>query len=158
MTYQIREASLEDFEQVKRLRYICLNGDNRFTYENNISRLGLLNAVCTFNESTVVGFITTLMPPRNLRSTDIWDRLRPYVGFVGVLPEFREKGICTSLLNTVCATIRQYFPEEKYLNLQCKEHLEDFYSKRGFLKVPMEEVREEIGIRARVPVFRFTLG
>lgn len=158
MAFSVRVAEARDYEQVSRLTDVCLNGNARHAYERNIFSNGCLNAVCAREEDgLVVGFITVLLPPAASASPEIWNRLRPYVGFVGVIPEFRRKGLCRDLLGSAVVTIRRHFPEEECLSLQCREHLEDFYLNLGFRKVPDKEVMTRYGTEPTIPVFQFRL-
>lgn len=154
--FKIRGGVREDIEQVKMLVDTCLCEGNKYRYENNIFYPSdTVNSVAiNIVDNRIVGYITALRPPGDPRSEVIWKRLRPYIGFVGVLPEARYNGIATTLLKSVSNSMARHYPGSNFIYLECKEKLVSFYERRGYSLVDPNLVKEEFGVLPKGPLLR----
>lgn len=84
-----------------------------YHYERNIELAGCLNLVAE-ERGEVIGFISVLLTRWNPGGEWVWERLAPYVGFVGVLPARQREGIGESLLRSAIREVAIRCSEEPW--------------------------------------------
>jgi ribosomal protein S18 acetylase RimI-like enzyme len=138
----IRNANMNDWGAAN-LIHKSAYPDDFYTYANNIRASGTINLVAVI-ENKVVGYITTLVNPPTPDGKAMWMRMRPYIGYVGVLPDYRGLGIAKELVREGSRRALQY-TGEGYIYLEAEEENETaqrLYERLGFEAVPPEILRE----------------
>lgn len=74
----------------------------------------------------------------------LWERIRPYIGFIGIHPVHQKNGIGSVLLTHTCAFVFQTTSFSS-LYLECEESLVPFYRKNGFNAMLPEMVERLFG-------------
>lgn len=151
LVWTTRYAGVGDIEQARELVHRVLPEDHRVDYARNIGMLGTVSLVVTCN-GRVVGFLSALTNPKRPPS-DFWDHFMPYIGFVGVLPEYQRRGVGTELLASACIVLfSNALTASVYLN--CTADLDSYYESRGFERVPADEIAQRYGKTVSVSTFR----
>ncbi len=150
LVWETRHASLGDIDQAREIVRRVLP-DHRVDYSENIGLPGRVSLVVTCN-GRVVGFLSALTMPKSPPS-DFWDHFMPYIGFVGVLPEYQRRGVGTELLASACIVL---FSNALMANvcLNCTTDLDGYYESRGFERVPADEIVQRYGKPVSVSTFR----
>lgn len=155
MTLEIREARRDDIPAVGELRKECLGANEYALYENNIGRPRLLNLVAT-DDARICGFITVLETVRDPGGAAMWQRVAPYVGFVGVRERDRRRGIATRLMQEAKRLLHERGAGD-WLYLECNEDLIPLYTKEGFVQMDSDDAQGAFGLRPKAVFFRFPL-
>lgn len=144
---EIRNATLADYEDAMRIRKECLGSNEYALYERNIGEQNIFNLVASI-DGQVVGFISVLEVSFEPKGRAVWQRLFPYIGFVGVLEIFRRRGVCSELLEVT----KQRFRENNFrgsIFLECSSELREIYEKSGFVVLHPDVVERMIGLRPK---------
>lgn len=142
VTITIRIANMNDWGAANLIHKSAYPNDS-YTYADNIRASGTINLVAV-KENQVVGYITALVNPPTPDGRAMWMRMRPYIGYVGVLPYHRGLGIAKELVREAARRSLQY-TGEYYIYLETEEKNETaqrLYEKLGFEVVPAEILRE----------------
>ena len=153
MSPTIRSAEPGDVEQAGQICHRVLSEKKPYNYELNIGLEGCLNLVAE-KDGTVIGFITVLVHRWDPAGRHLWQRLAPYLAFVGVLPEYQGHGIGTSLVRAALRETALRCPGEPRMFL---EHAPDnrarrLYGRLGFRTLSAHEVFSLTGLTAKGPV------
>lgn len=143
----IRIAEHFDKQKVRDLQQSCLPDYTYTSYANNIGATRCLNLVDVEGDA-VVGFVSVLMDAADPGRADVWARLGPYVGFVGVLSNFRRSGRCRHLIDHACVLLKDRGVEGP-LYLECSHDLVALYQRAGFNVIGRLSVRRLIGLKPK---------
>jgi len=136
-TYLIRQASEEDLVSVMNINRVCLPENYSFFFFRTI----LQNYPKTFLVAEADGKIVGYVMCRVERILSKFDRFRfkraGHVISIAVLPEYRNRGIASSLLGKAIDLLRdEYGCEEVFLEVRVSNlPAISLYEKLGFLKV-----------------------
>jgi ribosomal protein S18 acetylase RimI-like enzyme len=160
MATTIRPAEAKDREAAGFVCSRVLAEDPPYQYELNIGVPECLNLVAE-EEGSVVAYATTVLTRWNPQGRFLWERVAPYLAFVGVLPEKQRKGIGGLLLRSTISEIALRCPGEPLLFLE--HHRQNPTAKRlfesvGFRNMSGEEVFSMAGLHPRSAVMCFELG
>ncbi len=149
----IRLAEPGDIEQAGEICRRVLSEKKPFNYELNIGVDGCLNLVAE-KDGAVVGFITVLLRRWDPAGRHLWQRLAPYLAFIGVLPEYQGHGIGRSLMRAALQEAASRCPGEPRMFL---EHAPDnrarrLYQRLGFRTLSADEVFSLTRLTAKGPV------
>jgi ribosomal protein S18 acetylase RimI-like enzyme len=151
LVWETRHAGAGDIDQARELVRRVLPDDHRVDYSRNIGLSGTVSLVVTCNDC-VVGFLSALTTPKSPPS-DFWDHFMPYIGFVGVLPEYQGLGIGTELLTSArILLLSNALFASVYLN--CTADLDGYYESLGFERVSADEIAQRYGKPVSVSTFR----
>lgn len=150
MTLVIRAAAPADIPANMAIQAVLFPEDKQH-YAENVHYPNTLNFVAVLDGS-IVGFTSALIDASDPRGNTFWRRARPYIAFVGVLPEHQHKGVGSKLLSAVCEAI---FRSPWYLEalLECDRDQAAFYERHGFQEIDRTEVDRIWGanLAMRVP-------
>lgn len=150
----IREATIDDVNAVEWLQKQLLPDYHKFNYAQNIGVPGCANLVALV-DGGVVGFISVLLVVSDPTADQLWCRLAPYVGFVGVLQKFQRKGFCRMLLNKIFDQLSAE-GRESVLYLECTPDKSSVYEKIGFERIDGDFVQKNWGLKPKACVMRFS--
>lgn len=141
----IRDALAADREAVNSIHRAEYPSDS-CCYANNIGLPGTVNLVAV-KGGEVAGFISVLINQPNLQGRYLWERMRPYIGFLIVSERNRRAGIGTGL---VAQASRRAFGATGagWIYLECRnenEKAQKLYEKMGFEHLSAERVEKEFG-------------
>lgn len=140
----VRRAMLTDVPAIRWLQEKVLPPRHPYHYEQNIGSPNCENLVASV-DGDVIGYISVLMTINNPAGPDLWHRLAPYVGFVGVFPEHQRKGVCRALLQGVLKELQaEGRPETIYL--ECSSDNSDIFEKLGFKRLNNGFVQRTWGV------------
>ncbi|GGA02880.1 GNAT family N-acetyltransferase [Dyella caseinilytica] len=149
----IRDAQDHDKYSCSNIVRAVLNDKHWQPYENNIGYGGTLNLVAIQNEQ-VVGFATTLLPPLpSFKPRGMYDVLRPYIGFVGRLPQDKGQSIGMSLVEEVCQRLLEKGAHRNVF-LECENGLKTYYERLGFRYIGPEKVASEHNVQVARGLYR----
>ena len=152
---EIRQATLTDIPAAQEIRERTLPAEHQYRYERNIRSPGCLNFVaCT--DGHTVGYISVLKRASDPAGAAMWQRLGPYVGFVGVLPEYRRQGICRQLVEASVGQLRSSGLGGD-LYLECDPTLCPLYERLGFVVVDADVMEQAVGLRPKADVMKLAL-
>ena len=146
----IRLATIDDYQGADEVQRITLPGNDSYTYANNLHCKTAANFVAVEDER-IVGFITILTNEPKPDGKYLWERLRPYVGFVGVLPEFERQDIGTQLMRTGANAVLSHTRQRLWL--ECDEDNRPFYEKIGCVSSTPEAIQQAYGFLPKGPVY-----
>ena len=154
----IRPAEAKDTEHAAVICRRVLADKLPYNYELNIGTEGCLNLVAE-DEDRVVGYLTMLVKRWDPRGRHLWQRLVPYIAFVGVLPERQRQGIGAALLRDAIREAARLCPLEPRLFLEHAPHnmASRLYQRIGFRALSADEVRQLAGLNVSSPVMCFPL-
>ncbi len=154
----IRPAELKDMEGAAAICRRVLAEKLPYNYELNIGTDGCLNLVAE-DEGRVVGYLTMLVKRWDPRGRHLWQRLAPYIAFVGVLPERQGQGIGGALLQDAIHEAARLCPLEPRLFLEHapRNIASRLYQRVGFRALSADEVRRLAGLNVKSPVMCFAL-
>lgn len=155
----IRLAERRDVEGAGKICGRVLSGKLPYQYELNIGVEGCLNLVAE-EDGQVIGYATVLLRRWDARGRYLWQRVAPYLAFIGVLPERQGRGVGELLLRGVLRESALRCPGEPHLFL---EHTPDnraarLYERVGFRAMSRDEVFRLTGLDPRGPVQCFALA
>jgi len=154
----IRAAETEDMEGAGLICRRVLADKLPFNYELNIGVEGCVNLVAD-EGGRVVGYLTMLVRRWDPRGRHLWQRLAPYVAFVGVLPDWQRQGIGGALLRAAIQQAVRLCPGESHLFL---EHAPGniasrLYQRLGFRAISAAELEQLAGLHVETPVMSYPL-
>lgn len=155
----IRPATAADLEGAAVICSRVLAEKLPYNYELNIGTDGCLNLVAD-DAGRVVGYITVLLRRWDPHGRRLWQRLAPYLAFVGVLPERQGQGIGAALVRAAIAEIRLRCPQEPRLFLEHAptNRARRLYERLGFRTLTADEIFQLSGLPARGPVMCLDLA
>lgn len=150
--FYIRQAAIEDRSEIRVLQTTLFPGPHPYSYEMNIGCWDTHNFVA-LSEQKVVGYISTLVSGPDQNEPHLWQRMKPYLAFMGVLPEFQGRRIGTALLHQAVGRVFMV-TAAPYFYLECDEKPAGFYLKTGWEQMGPEEVHREFGLTPKDQVWR----
>lgn len=150
---EIRAASPDDFQGASAVQHAVIPDGHPYEYARNILCPGTVNLVAIHN-GAVVGFISVLLGGLNPNGHNLWERLRPYLAFVGVLPELQGQHVGAELIR--CALQISDPHATSGMWLECPESAAQFYEKVGFVQVAPDVVQQHTGLPPKGLVYRLT--
>ena len=155
----IRLAEARDVEGAGAICGRVLSGKLPYQYELNIGLEGCMNLVAE-EDGQVIGYATVLLRRWDPRGRNLWQRVAPYLAFIGVLPEKQGRGVGELLLRAVIRESALRCPNEPRLFL---EHTPDnraarLYARVGFRAMSRDEVLQLTGLDPKGPVQCFNLA
>jgi ribosomal protein S18 acetylase RimI-like enzyme len=129
MTPTTRCATVEDTEAVGTVCRRLLADDPPYQYELNIGVPGCLNLVAE-EDGTIVGYASLVVRRWDPRGVLVWQRVAPYLAFIGVIPEKQHRGIGELLLRAIISAAAAQCPDEPRLYLE--HHRQNAAAKRLF--------------------------
>jgi len=155
----IRLAEPRDLEGAGVICSRVLSGKLPYQYELNIGLEGCLNLVAE-EEGRVIGYVSVLLRRWNPRGRNLWERVAPYLAFIGIIPEKQSRGVGESLLRAAIRETALRCPNEPQLFL---EHAPDnraarLYARVGFRTMSRDEIFRLTGLEAKGPVLCLPLG
>ena len=154
----IRPAQPRDVEGAAAICRRVLAEKLPYNYELNIGTEGCFNLVAE-DQGVVVGYLSMLMKRWDPRGRYLWQRLVPYIAFVGVLPDRQRQGIGAALLQDAIQQAARCCPCEPRLFLEHAPHniASRLYVRAGFRALSPEEIRRLAGLNVSSPVMCFEL-
>lgn len=151
----IRVATAADCPSVFALQHAILP-DYHFTeYAMNIWHPRCLNLVEVGTLGAIVGFISVLVDSVDPSGPELWQHLRPYLAFVGVLPAAQRRHVGTNLVRAALYKIVPRIASGMWL--ECRDSAQGgasvFYEKLGFSRVASERVEQMTGVTPRGLVY-----
>ena len=140
-TYLIRQASEEDLVPVMNINRICLPENYSFFFFQTILRDYPKTFLVAEADGKIVGYVMC----RVERILSKLDRFRfkraGHIISIAVLPEYRNRGIASSLLSKAIELLRsEYGCEEVFLEVRVSNTPAiSLYEKLGFLKVSVSK-------------------
>lgn len=148
---EIRAASPGDFQGASAVQHAVIPDCHPYEYARNILCPSTINLVATHN-GTIVGFISVLLGGLNPSGHNLWERLRPYLAFVGVLPELQGQHVGGELIR--CALKISDLHATSGMWLECPESAAQFYEKIGFVRIAPDVVEQLTGLPPKGLVYR----
>lgn len=148
---EIRPAHPNDFQGASAVQHAVISGDHPYEYARNILSSGTVNLVA-IHGGAIVGFISVLLGGLKPDGQHLWERLRPYLAFVGVLPDHQGQHVGAELIR--CALQISDPHATSGMWLECPESAATFYEKVGFARVAPEAVHRHTGMSPKGPVYR----
>ncbi len=154
----IRPAEFNDMEGAAVICRRVLAEKLPYNYELNIGTQGCFNLVAE-EDGRVIGYLTMLVKRWDPRGRHLWQRLVPYIAFVGVLPDWQRQGIGGALLRDAIREAARLCPLEPRLFLEHAPHniASHLYQRVGFRALSAEEIRQLTGLNVESPVMGFAL-
>jgi GNAT superfamily N-acetyltransferase len=140
----IRPAYVTDVPAVRWLQGKVLPPRHPYDYSLNIGSPSCVNLVACWDKE-VVGYISVLTTVNNPAGAALWHRLAPYIGFIGVLPEYQKKGVCRSLIQEVVSLLRSA-NDSGVVYLECPIEISHIYERLGFKKLDKDLVARRWGV------------
>ena len=153
MTLIIRPAEPRDLGPAGQICRRVLAEKKPYNYELNIGEQGCLNLVAE-EEGSVVGFITVLLRRWDPAGRHLWQRVAPYLAFVGVLPERQGRGFGAGLVRTALREAASRCPGETRMFLEHapNNRARRLYERLGFHTLSADEVFSLTGLKTKGPV------
>ncbi|MGZ4832735.1 MAG: GNAT family N-acetyltransferase [Terriglobales bacterium] len=153
MLATIRVAEFRDVVAAGRICQRVLAGKKPYQYELNIGEDGCLNLVAEV-EGVIAGFITIVLRRWNPVGPLLWQRVAPYIAFVGVLPEYQCHGIGTALIQAAVGEVTARCPVEPRVFLEHApgSRARRLYELLGFRTLSVIEVVSLTGLSTKTPV------
>jgi GNAT superfamily N-acetyltransferase len=154
----IRHAEQNDKEGARIVRASVLSQDHPYRYEDNIGLPDTLNLVAE-EDCVILGFVSMLLARVNPKGYYLWERLAPYIGFIGVMTREQRKGIGSSLLRCAIEGAADRCPNEPFLYLEheVESNARQFYERMGFRVMSGEETFGSVGMYPKACLMRFDL-
>ncbi|MFC7300377.1 GNAT family N-acetyltransferase [Cognatiluteimonas weifangensis] len=146
-------ANSSHFQDAVAIQHAVLPSNHPYQYAQNIGRDGTINLVARI-DGAIVAYASVLIDRPDPSSRHLWKRLRPYLAFVGVLPNFQRQGIGVALVRRALQLSDPH--RTSGIWLECEEGAATFYEKAGFSRVTPEAVRKHSGIHPQGLVYRIT--
>jgi ribosomal protein S18 acetylase RimI-like enzyme len=155
----IRAATTQDRNEAGIVRSSVLPSTHPYQYELNIGAPNCANFVAVEN-GEVVGFLSLLLTRWNAQGQHLWERLAPYLAFIGVLPNKQHRGIGRSLLRCAAEHVARSCPKEPFLFLEHRPENEAarLYVRAGFRAMTAEEVFDVAGMNPKGAVMCLELA
>ena len=139
----IRLATADDYHGAVLLQRAVMPNETRYHYAGNICQPGTLNLVADRSDA-VVGYISVLVGQADPNGAHLWQRLRPYVAFMGVLPDSQGHGVGTGLIRRASNMVLP--SDQPRLWLECNQDVANFYERLGFVSIQPDMVRGRVGL------------
>lgn len=154
----IRPAEPRDKEGAGIVRASVLPQNHPYHYEKNIDLADALNLVVE-REGIVVGFVSVLLTRWNPQGQHLWQRLAPYLAFIGIIPEQQKNGIGTLLLQFAIKETAVRCPREPvlYLEHEVGSKVRQLYERIGFRTASNDEILMATGLHPKGPIMCFDL-
>jgi ribosomal protein S18 acetylase RimI-like enzyme len=158
MTMIIRPAELQDKEGADIVRATVLSQNHPYHYEQNIGLAETLNLVAE-KDGIIVGFVSVLLSRCNPQGQHLWERVAPYIAFIGVMAGQQKKGIGNLLLRSAINGAAIRCPNEPvvYLEYEIESEARRLYERIGFRTVSHDEILMATGLHPKGPVMGFDL-
>lgn len=140
---ETRVANRNDVQAASAVQRALIPDGHPYEYAQNILCTDTANLVAVHN-GAVVGFISVLLGGLNPNGHNLWERLRPYLAFVGVLPGLQRQCIGTDLIR--CALQIRSPHATSGMWVECPESAAQFYEKIGFTRVAPDAVQQYAGM------------
>lgn len=150
-TIKTRIATSSDIGAANVIQMRVLPPPHYYQYANNILSQGTYNLIATKGIETI-GFISILTNQPNPIEKYLWERMRPYIAFVGVLPEHQGKGIGEILVKSSSKHVLDN-SSRNHIFLETDETTKEFYEKIGFTHFSPEEVNKRFGLFPKTNVY-----
>ena len=147
---RVRLATIADYQGVEEVLRASLPADHPYRYAENLKSRSAVNFVAVEDER-IVGFITILTNEPTPTGQYLWHRLRPYVGFVGVLPEFRRLKVGTQLMREGAKAVLS--PTRQQLWLECSDSNRSFFESLGAVRITPEAIQQAYGLLPKSNVY-----
>lgn len=160
MDVTIRRAGQEDIPAVDAIQQAVVPPGHPYRYAQNIGLNCTMNFVAEAN-GTIVGFASVLLTRWNREGLSLWERVAPYLAFVGVVPEHQGKGVGSRLLQIAIEKAETECPHEPKLFLEHESeniNAQKVFERTGFRTLTKDEVVQLVGIEPRGPVMALPLG
>jgi GNAT superfamily N-acetyltransferase len=148
---ETRPADRSDYHGARAVQVAVLPQDHRYDYADNLGRSGSTNFVATENDS-VVGFMSVLLIRSNPYGEHLWQRVSPYVAFIGVLPQFQGRKVGSALFREGSIAAFSLSDGAK-LWVEPYEQSRGFYETLGCVCASPESVRQETGLTPKGLVY-----
>src|SRR6266481_4156578 len=134
-----RNATKLDFDAAGNIQTMVLPSNHKYQYKNNIYAIRCINIVAELN-GKIIGFGSMLLDTNNHNGEFLWQRMSPYLAFIGTDPEFQKRGVGTGILNAILKAARKSRQDATYLFLEyeLENEARTFYQKCGFEEVSRE--------------------
>ncbi|MBP1473509.1 GNAT family N-acetyltransferase [Frateuria sp. MAH-13] len=152
MDIRIRAADPSDVQEASKLQRAVIPGDHPYEYARNILCSGTVNLVAIHKGTTIAGYISVLVGGLNPNGQHLWERLRPYLAFVGVLPDLQGQHVGAELIRRALQASDPRGASGMWL--ECPESAAGFYEKVGFVRVTSEAIEQYTGLTPRGPAYR----
>ena len=143
----IRPAVPADIPAAAEIQRASLADGHPYEYANNINwPLACVNLVAE-EDGAVVGFVSILLNTHT--GPCFWQRVAPYVAFVGVLESHRKRKIGEALLKTGIALAKRASPAAHHIYLEhdvSNTAAQRLYLRMGFRTMSTSEILEVTGI------------
>ena len=113
----IRPAEPKDKEEAGIVRETVLSQIHPYHYEENVGLAETLNLVAE-QDFAVVGFVSVLLSRCNPEGEYLWERVAPYIAFIGVMPGQQRQGIGDLLLRSAIRGTAIRCPNEAVVYLE----------------------------------------
>jgi GNAT superfamily N-acetyltransferase len=160
MDVTIRGAKQEDIPAAGVVQQAVLPPGHPYAYAQNIGVRNTMNFVAETN-GTIIGFASVLLTKWDARGPFLWQRLAPYLAFIGVVPEHQGKGIGLRLLQiaveeaaTECVHEPMLFLEHDPENVNAHK----VFERTGFRALTKDDIVQLVGIEPRGPVMALPLA
>lgn len=155
----IRPAEARDVDPAGRICRRVLAEKKPYNYEFNIGLDGCLNLVAD-DAGSIQGFITVLLRRWDPAGHHLWERLAPYLAFVGVLPECQGRGIGAQLVRAALREAALRCPAESRMFLEHapNNRARRLYERLGFRTLSADEVFSLTGLTPKGPVMCLELN
>jgi len=154
----IRSAEPKDKDGAGIVRATVLSQNHPYRYEENIGLADTLNLVAE-EEGIVVGFVSVLLSRRNVQGQHLWERIAPYVAFIGIMPAQQRRGIGNLLLRSAIQGTAIRCPNEPvlYLEHEVESDARRLYERIGFKTMFHDQILLATGLHPKGPVMCFEL-
>ena len=154
----IRPAEPKDEEGAGLVRATVLSENHLYHYEQNIGMAQTLNLVAE-KDGIVVGFVSVLLSRCNPQGQHLWERVAPYIAFIGVMPGQQRKGVGDLLLRSAIHGTAIRCPNQPvvYLEHEIESEATRLYERIGFRTVSQDEIFTATGLHPKGPVMCFDL-
>jgi GNAT superfamily N-acetyltransferase len=139
---EFRIAQPCDIPHVQVIEHLLFPG-NGHVYAQNILHASTRNLVAT-SQGRVVGYASALTAGQNLQGRALWQRIRPYIGCIGIHPSHQRQGIGSELLRRTCEYVFRT-TSYRHIYLECSPELVAFYLQSRWCEVPSSEVEALFG-------------
>ena len=154
---QFEQAMPWHIDGARAIQEAVLPPEHPYLYWQNIGGMGTFNLVAML-DGQVVGYISCLVGQPSQGEPTLWRRARPYIGFVGVLPEWQNHGIGPQLVRTLVRVLRENLRITETIWLECKPdgdgREQRAYLRAGFELVPPEDVWRRFELSSPAQVMR----
>ncbi len=155
---EIRPAEVGDREAAGNICIAVLPGGHPYPYQMNIGVPSCLNFVAV-EGSFVVGFISVLLTRSASDGKSLWQRVAPYIAFIGVSPAWQGSGNGEKLLKYAIDSVHRGYPNEEWIYLEHEPEslARRFYERMGFMPMTPEQVLAVSGLDLNSPIMRLNL-